>query len=223
MLFQRKVARKVRIIDISQGKWVEKDEAEGTGGYVETAFGEVSRARLVGIIVAKFISDDKMFGSVTLDDSTDTIRLKCFKDLALLQTAEIGQTVEVTGKTKMYNDEVYIIPEIISKVSPNFELLRRLELLKYNKNPVKTDKQQPTQVNVEGSTKQFTNQHLTKPSTADPRKYILKIIEGEKDPIGYGELIKKSGMTEEAVEKVIDELLSGGICYEPSPGKIKKI
>jgi len=28
---------------------------------------------------------------------------------------------------------------------------------------------------------------------------------------------------ETTVEAVIDELLSGGICYEPSPGKIKKI
>ena len=52
---------------------------------------------------------------------------------------------------------------------------------------------------------------------------ILKAIESSPEGIVYSELVKKIGAEEADIEGVIDELLSEGICYEPSPGRIKKI
>ena len=55
------------------------------------------------------------------------------------------------------------------------------------------------------------------------RGKVLEIIEKERNGVSYDDLIKGTGEKEEDVEKVVNEILAEGICYEPSPGKIKKI
>ena len=57
----------------------------------------------------------------------------------------------------------------------------------------------------------------------DLRKKVLDVIGSAKDGIEYGKLIEASEATEAEVEKVINDLLAEGICYEPTPGKIRKI
>jgi hypothetical protein len=55
------------------------------------------------------------------------------------------------------------------------------------------------------------------------RRNILATIEGSGDGIKYSELVEKAQVPEEELEGIINELLGEGICYEPTPGKIKKI
>ena len=57
----------------------------------------------------------------------------------------------------------------------------------------------------------------------DIRAAVLKIIEAATDGISYDDLIKQSGESEQDVEKVVNDILAEGVCYEPTPGKIKKI
>jgi len=51
----------------------------------------------------------------------------------------------------------------------------------------------------------------------------LDIISSAQDGIEYTKLIEQFGASEAEVEKVINDLLAEGICYEPTPGKIRKI
>lgn len=161
----------------------------------------MARARILATVVAKFIAEDENFASITLDDGTDTIRAKTFKTAKPIDSAEIGDIVDVIGKVKEWNEEIYIIPEIVHKIdNPNLELLRKLEL----------------------STKPKSSQP-TKEEKEDIRGKIIEIIEKEKDGISYDDLIKQAGGNETDVEKVVNDILAEGICYEPTPGKIKKI
>jgi RPA family protein len=57
----------------------------------------------------------------------------------------------------------------------------------------------------------------------NPRKKVLALIEKNPDGIRYADLLTQSGLPEEDVENVINEVLGEGVCYEPIPGKIKKI
>lgn len=210
MPLERMTAVKVKISDLMSGQWIKKEGMEPS--FVVTKNREkVSRARVLATVVGKFISEDGNFGSVTLDDGSDTIRAKCFKDLNLLQPVEIGKLVDLIGKVREYNDEIYIIPEIIRNVDdPNLELLRKLEIMHKIKNLEKQPKDTLIEKSPEGNRE-------------DLRKKVLDIIGSSQDGIEYGKLIEASGAPEAEVEKVINDLLAEGICYEPTPGKVKKI
>lgn len=236
----RQTAKKVRIQDLMNGTWVKKEGM--VASFVTIPSGEdVARARVLATIVAKFVSEDNQFGSITLDDGSDTIRAKCFKELKLLEKAEVGGLVDLTGKTREYNGEIYILPEIILKVQdPNWELLRRLELLKKHGNAgtpgqpsigsLPPGNQTEPKLAPSGVSQQAQeSQGSQKPAESgeggngELRKKILKMIESQPDGMEFSEVIKNAGATEPQVETILNDILSEGICYEPTPGKIKKI
>lgn len=201
-------AKKVRVSDIVKGRWVKKEGMEPS--FVVTYYDEeVSRARILGTVVAKFVSEDGNFSSVTIDDSTDTIRAKTFKTVKPIDTVEIGDLIDIMGKVREYNGEIYFIPEIIYKLeNPNIELLRRLEILKKLK---KSGKKKPD--------KEETNSNVKDKLRDD----ILDFIQASEDGVSYTDVLEKIKASEEDIESIINNLLSEGICYEPTPGKIKKI
>lgn len=200
MPIKRNTAKKVRILDLVNGEWVKK---EGRAGFILTHSNEdVFRAKVLATVVGKFVSADGNFASITLDDFTACMRAKVWKDLKPLQNVEIGDLVNVIGKVREYDGEIYLVPEIVNKLDdPNFELLRKLEIL-LKIRELKAGKKLPAQ---------------------DLRKEVLTLIEQNKNGIKYEELLEKLKAKEEEVESIVNELLGEGICYEPAPGKIKKI
>jgi RPA family protein len=237
---ERMTAKKVKIADIAAGEWVQQDGMEPS--YVVAKTGErVSRARILATIVSKFLSEDGNFGSVTIDDGSDTMRAKCFKDMTPLQKAESGQLVDLIGKVREYNGEIYVMPEVVKQVAdPNMLLLRKLELAKRSRELEKSGvheeaakKDAISEKNEAGKASPSASQDkpseaggspaVAKPAGDDLRKTLLDVIGASKDGIEYAALIEKSGQPEDKVDAVVNELLAEGICYEPTPGKIRKI
>jgi len=123
------VAKKLDINTLYTGKYIVQEGFNPN--YIEVNGERVSRARVLATVIDKFISEDGNYGTITLDDGTDTIRVKAFQDLRIIEDVEKGDIVEVIGKIREYNEERYLQPEIIVKVDdPNFEVLRKLELRK---------------------------------------------------------------------------------------------
>jgi len=204
-------AKKVPIKDMMSGNWVKKEGMEPS--YVTTTSGEnLSRVRIMGTIVGRFIAEDGNFASITLDDGTDTTRAKTFKTAKPLDTVNIGSLVDVIGKVREYNAEIYMIPEVVTEVKdPNMLILRQAELAVKNKdlkdNPVKAvdePKETPSDDNV-------------------IRKQILDIIATNSEGIDYSAIPESVKAPEAQIESIVNDLLAEGICYEPTPGKIKKI
>ncbi|NIO22498.1 MAG: hypothetical protein GTN38_00540 [Candidatus Aenigmarchaeota archaeon] len=239
-MIERQTARKVRVWDVMNGSFVKREGFEPS--FVLTQQGEeISRARMLGTVVSRFVADDGNYASVTIDDGSDTIRLKVFKTAKPLDSLEIGDVVDVVGKVREYEGEIYVIPEVVRKAKPNFELLRRLEIvykargIKKAKEAVEKNKDKnPEDLKKElmgkGLKREWIELFLGKEGKEERGKEkkvlkndILKIIEDSKDGIVYSELMKKVEAEETEIESAIDELLNDGICYEPSPGKIRKI
>ena len=110
-----------------------KDLVEGTcdGRSVSTIFGEVSEARILGTLIDIFVSDDENYMSLTVDDGTETVRIKAWRqDVGKLKKFSKGDLIDVVGKVREYNEEIYLTPEVVLKVSPNKWVLRELELMK---------------------------------------------------------------------------------------------
>lgn len=116
-------AVKVRIQDLIEGAF--------DGTCVHTLFGEVSEARILGTLIDIFTTDDDSYISLTVDDGTETIRIKAWRqDVKKLKQFSRGDFIEVVGKIREYNEEIYLTPEVVSVVSPNRWILRELELMK---------------------------------------------------------------------------------------------
>lgn len=204
-------ARKVRLKDLMGGKWVKKEGMEPS--FVITESGEkLSRVRVLGTVVGRFVAEDGNFASITLDDGTDTVRVKTFKTVKPLDTVNPGTLVEAIGKVREYNEEIYMMPEVITHVKdPNLLLLREAELALRAKNR----KENPVSAEEEESQDSVDDGAL--------RKQILEVISGSPDGVEYSSIPESVQAPEARIESVVNELLAEGICYEPTPGKIKKI
>ena len=213
MAFERQTAKKVLVSEITSGKWVKKEGMEPSF-IVALAQEKVARARVLATVVGVYRSEDGNFGSVTLDDGTETIRAKAWKEMKVFEGVEVGQLVDVVGKVREYNGEIYMMPEMFVQVAdPNMEILRRLEiqkraaLLKAGK-IAKAD-EAPEQ--AEDEKKELI------------RKEVLVLLDAHPKGIAYTEVMAKVKHPEPIVEAVVNEILEEGICYEPTPGKIMKI
>ncbi len=99
-----------------------------TGKHVKSPFGvELRRVVLVGFVVNKFYSSDeskkKKFESITLDDGTETIRVKAWSemDMALLEGVKENILALVVGRVREYGGEIFIEPEIVREITnPNY-------------------------------------------------------------------------------------------------------
>jgi len=239
---RRMTAKKVSIVEICNGKFIQKTGFESS--YILTVFGrKLSRVRVLGLLVDKYIRDDGKYASVTLDDGTQTLRCKVFVNTKLFDSVTKGDLVDVFGKVKEYNGEIYVMPEIIKKADPNIETLRLLELeevYKKQKQDIEKIKQLGTK-DIVTIKKTLKNQipddiieGIVESGCLDDKKKmviekpisdkdkILKIIE-ESEGIDYMTIIEKSGLDENKVDQAVQELLECGVCGEPSPGVIKKL
>jgi RPA family protein len=241
----RQTTVKARISDLVNSKFVKKEGLEPS--YVLTELGQkISRANLVGTIVDKFMSEDGNYSSVTLDDDSDSIRIKAFKDDSkIFDNMEIGDLVMVIGKVREYAGENYIIPEIVKKIAnPNYESLHKLEILKQflkqkkDLENIKKDKDKFANLEelkafvkkeyyIDGDTVDAVLEFLsTEEETKEDYKPLLletleKLDKGEG--VEFKKLLGESKLPENVFEEVVNELLSEGICYEPSPGVMKKV
>jgi len=241
----RQTTKIAKISDITEGNFVRKEGMEPS--YVLTKLGEkISRAKIVGVVVNKFMSEDGGYSSVTIDDDGDAIRVKAFQENSdFFDDFNVGDNVMLIGKVKDYNDEKYIIPEIMKKVGNDYESYHRLNALKgvIGKKKINDiiEKQKDKFADLEELKKYMVKKHKLdekdiegaienlgekkEKKEKDYKPMILGLIDklDHGDGIGFKVLLEKSKLEESAFQEATSELLSEGICYEPKAGVIKKV
>ena len=232
---------KTRIKSITSGRYVAQEGFNPN--YVLTKYGlRLSRVRVLATVVDKFISEGGKFASITLDDGSDTIRVKVFNAVSMYDNIGAGSEVDVIARVKEYQGEVYLAPEIINVITDhNFHLLRELELRRQDK---ETENKRRLILEHQKQTSDMTELErlMSERFGIDPEEVeamlqvqeepeddkkagMLKLIEKLDEGSGcdYADLIKASGLPEDVIDSVVNELLSEGSCFEPRPGKIKKL
>ena len=245
---QRLTARKASVAEIVSGRFVHKGGLESS--YILTPLGrKLSRVRVMGLIVDKFISPDEKYATITIDDGGETIRCKSFVNIKIFDGFTTGDLIDVFGKVRLYGGEIYVTPEIVRKVPSNADTLRMLELERIYKNQKRLinsiteikkttadmaetkrlAEKIATHDDVEGvleadeAATTDVEEHVT--ATAEKRTKILDMVIQLDSGSGtdYADLTAKSGLPEPEVDAAVQELLESGICFEPRPGKIKKL
>ena len=240
---KRLTSIKVRISDIANEEFIKMQGFEPS--YVITKDGEkISRARILGTVLSIFISEDKNYASVTIDDFSDNIKIKMFKDVSIMENLKNGDLIDIIGKIREYNNEIYIIAEIIRIVEPNFELLRRLEILikkiEQNKkrkliNKVKNEisdehelfHYMKTKYNInEDEIKILSKQKSTENNDKEKnniKQHVLKTITelDNENGVSIEDLI--NAFPSDDINIVITSLLKDSLIFETLPGKYKKV
>jgi len=245
---KRLTAIKTRIKPITGGRFVVQEGFNPS--YVLTSDGlRLSRVKILGTLVDKFLSESGRFAAITLDDGTDTIRAKSFNSTAIFDSLNVGDILDLVGKIREYQGEIYLIPEVIIDVEPNFEILRDLEIrdfqvqwkekreiiLEYQKQASDLSELKllvSEKFNIASDDVEAVIQSLEIPVEEDVEerrdkdkenvlRLILELDKGEG--CDYSELIEKSNLAEDVIDSIINDLLTEGLCFEPRPGKIKKL
>lgn len=128
---KRHTAYKISIgLVLAAMEGVELDESQRFK-FLEIKGKDIYRVNLIANVIDKFESNQKPYINVSLDDGTGDLRVKAFADdVHLLQNLQLGDTVLVVGILRYYNDEIYIMPEIVKTVEPKWLVARKLELEK---------------------------------------------------------------------------------------------
>ncbi len=196
--FKRHIAYKFRIGKILSGKPIlENDKLR----FLEIDNKTIIRTNVIANVIDKFVQEgEKKYASVTLDDATGQIRLKAFGDeISKFSPLSQGDTIQVIGLIRYWNNEVYIAPEIIKKKDPAFLLIRKLEL----------EAEEP---------KSMEKEKLIE--LKDKIVYMVK--EAEKDDgIDTEKIILELKENSSIINQEIKKLLEDGLVYEPRPGKLR--
>jgi len=199
---KREIAYKLRIGEILRGKpEVTNNEGRERFNFLELGDKKIIRVNLVANVIDKFISEgEKRFASLTLDDASGQINIKTFgEDVKLFQEISQGQTLMIIGMLRVFNNELYILPEIIKSIDPRYLLVRKLEIEKTIPKEINTEK---ILIVKDQITKRIKEEEQNE--GIDTEKLVMEI---QADPNLINQEIKK--------------LLEEGMIYEPRPGRVR--
>ncbi len=211
---KRETAYKVRIGDLLRSHPVFDSSPAAAGMsaprnprllHVEIGAQRIVRVNIIASVVDKYESTgETRFATATLDDGSGQIKVRVFgEDLAKLSDIMQGDTLVVIGLLRSFNQELYIVPEILRKEDPKYLLVRKLELEKNIPKPLTHEQKKEIRalrdeiIDLVKSAEQYEG--------VEKEDIILRFKEIKPDLIGQ-EIIR---------------LLEEGVIYEPRPGRIR--
>lgn len=244
---KRQTAKLVDFQQLNSGKYFQREGFEPNFLLLPSGR-RISRARAVGTVVDSFINDDETYGSLTLDDGNDTTQIKFFSELELMEDFETGQVIEVVGKVREYQGQIYLDGEVLREVEPEKELLHQLRLAKRKeewaqiretvkqleesgKSHEDIENEMAGKLNeseVDSLLQSFNANFSTSESEEDMENIEREVLDAvqeldEGEGADYSDILDMIDEPEEVLEDTVNSLLSEGTCYEPKPGKIKKL
>jgi len=238
---RRATAKRILLEELRYGMFLRN----GNASYFLSSLGDkISRVRVVGTVVDKYVGEE--MESLRIDDGTSQLRCKSFGQEAKLEV-ELGDLVEVIGKVREYGGEIYISVELVKRVSFESFLLHRLEALRRiadlrlvkqvlqeykpkcaDAEELKHALKKELGLDEEAAeavlaADELFAQRVT--NGASLREKVLALIRelDKGEGCEYSELLKRSSLAPEVLERVVTELLDRGLCFEPKPGVIKPL
>ncbi len=209
-LRKRETAYKLRVGDLLRGNQIfdESPNSENTRPrllHVELGDKKLVRVNIIANVIDKFESQgETKFATITIDDGSGQVRVRVFgEDLNKFQDIVQGDTLLIIGLLRSFNQELYILPEIVRKFDPKYLLVRKLEIDKESPKPLSSEQKQEV--------KAFRDEIID----------MIKSSE-ENEGIDKDEIIMKLKKTNpKIISQEIQKLLEEGIIYEPKPGRVR--
>ena len=200
--FKRQSAYKVKIGDLIRGNPILDNSNKLS--FVELGDKRLIRINVIGNVIERFSGEgEKRFSTITIDDASGQIKLRMFSESVDKFSGFIeGQTILVIGVLRYFNNEIYIIPEIIKQIAPEYLLVRKLELeQEINKNSV-----------------------LKKHEIIAIKDSIIDLIKQSEitEGIDKDKIIMQLNYTSpDIINQELQKMIEEGIIFEPRPGKVR--
>ena len=205
---KREIAYKIRIGDLLRGNQI-FEETEALNKrllHIELGNKKIIRVNMIANVIDKFESEsESKFATITLDDGSGQIRARVFgEDVNKFKELIQGDTIVIIGFIRSYNQELYILPEIIKKTDTRYLLIRKLEI----------EKQAPQSI-------------MTKEQRSEIKAYREQVIElirasERNEGIDKEQIITNiRNAKPNIITQEIQKLLEDGIIYEPRPGRVR--
>lgn len=217
---RRQVAKKVRVKDLTEGKYV-RVEGEWEPNYVETPDGRTfSRVNVLAVVATEPVNEGSLT-SFVIDDGSGRIPVRVFEGSI---NAALGDVVLLIGRPRQYGEQMYIVPEITKRVDDNKWIeLRKLELAQ-ELGPVKETEDEMAAADPGEQEKELQPEPEYEVVETSQGNTIDKVLEAIKQlDSGEGadaeEVLSNSGM--ENAQEIVDNLLREGEIFEVRSGRLK--
>lgn len=204
---KRETAYKLRIGDLLKATQIfeQSEELNKRLIHIELGNKKIIRINIIGNIIDRFESEgERRFASITLDDGSGQIKARVFgEDIKKFKNLIQGDTVLIIGLIRSYNQELYVLPELIKKQEPKYLLVRKLEIEKTISKPLTAEQKQKVRV---------------------LRDEVIEMIKNAESNEGIDKeeiIIKLKNSNPETISQEIQKLLEEGIIYEPRPGRVR--
>lgn len=207
--YKRLTAFRTSIKDVMSAEF---KQVEDGADYLEYDKLKVSRVRVIGTIVAKRINEDKTYAYVVIDDGTETIRAKSWKEeVEKLEKPIIGDIIEMIGRVREWEGERYLTCESLNVINDaNHWLYHKYELLLQGEKVERIEEKKETGMSTGVEAKKDKKENM--------EDEVLKLI--KENDIGKGTSLtlinKKLKAKDKELEEVLKTLLNDGLIYEPS-------
>lgn len=213
---KRQVAFKLRISDMLSGTMISSNNLN----FLEIGNKKISRVNVIASIIDKFVSEgEKKYAALTIDDASGQIRVKAFgEDTEMLKAVEIGDTVLIVGNSRYFNNELYILPEIIKIVDSRWLVARKMELEK-NKNmqPV----HEKSQIEAEKINLDERAGAKDSKDANSLRKQVIGMLKENEEGTDIDKIIMALHAPVDEINNLITKMLEDAEVYEPKPGRIR--
>jgi RPA family protein len=223
----RQTAYIVGLDEIANSDYV-VSEGEWDPNYMLIREIKVSRANIMGVVIA-IEGEAGRVRSFTVDDGRSSITVRVFES-EKSPDLEIGDIVMVIGRPRVFNDEKYIVPEIIKKITDSLWIeIRKKEIERLAGKDIirRTIKEQIEPVALvtieekEDKKESILEESMKEEKTESEAEEIISLI--RKFDFGNGadieEIIKHS--KSKTAEKLIMNLLAEGDIFEIKAGRLK--
>ena len=197
---KRETAIICMVDDLLRGSFI---KTEGWNpSYFSTELGDISRVNIMGVVVSKDPAN-----RLVIDDSSGRIVLRSFENEAFAGV-NIGDLITVIGRPRVYNEEKYVLPEIVRKIGQKWGVFRQLQLEALEKKRKKVKKEDRVLLKEESQSVNYFQKIL---------EFIKDLDTGEGAEIGDVKKRSNAPNAEELIKKLIEE----GEIFEIRPGKLK--
>ena len=223
MPVDRQTAFKVWISDLISNPY-KKDAGEWSPNYILINDKKVSRVNLLATVIMKYENPDGNYVSITLDDSSSTIRVKAWgEDIPILKNVNIRDVILLIGRPREFSGEVYIVQEIVKKIdNPVWQKIRKLELEREfgKREEVKIEQQE---FKAPEMLEPFVEEEKIEETSESDIQKLLNLIEKFDTEKGadFTKIISESQIEEAKAAMIIEDLLRDGEIFQPTRATLK--
>lgn len=224
---ERQTAYLTTIGTLLHGNFI-KGEAHMQPHFLRTASGkELNRIHIIAVLVG---FGDSTGSEATIDDGTGKITARSFDHPTLFSNYHLGDIVRIIGKVRAFNEQQYLIPEIVKKITNKQFITLHKQMLRFIE---KYEKDSPLLQNVSVTEissvieESITDSSLDQipvdaDDTAPPSPFDEIILRIKQLDTGDGAAIEQIiEQTSPESERLIQNLLETGNIFEIRPGRIK--